>query len=91
MALPSDRQLWEAVSDTEWHERYHDVMTTRASAGRRGLTVGDLLLCIKFSATNGTGVGAGQGDIAEELGMWCDNADDLCMLLWLTVTMNGSR
>jgi hypothetical protein len=89
MPLPCSRDLWQPVSDRDWRKRFQKDVEARKQKGRRGLTLGMLLL-IRQSAACGEDITKSARDgLAEELAEWCERADDLSMLLWMALTVEG--
>lgn len=89
MPLPCSREMWQPISDKHWTKRYQEDTEARKQKGQQGLTLGMLLL-IRQSAACGEDItiSAREG-LAEELAEWCERADDLSMLLWMGLTVEG--
>lgn len=89
MPLPCSREMWQPISDKDWTKRYQEDTEARKQKGQQGLTLGMLLL-IRQSAACGEDItlSAREG-LAEELAEWCERADDLSMLLWMGLTVEG--
>ncbi|KAJ5810647.1 uncharacterized protein N7503_002865 [Penicillium pulvis] len=89
MPLPCSREMWQPISDKDWTKRYQEDAETRKQKGRQGLTLGMLLL-IRQSAACGEDITiSARKGLAEELAEWCERADDLSMLLWMGLTVEG--
>jgi hypothetical protein len=86
MPLPCYRELWQASSDEEWNMEYDNL---RKSKRRKGITLGELLQLRQNSRLDEVVRTCGGCDIAEELSEWCEKADDLSMLLWMALTVEG--
>jgi hypothetical protein len=82
MPLPCIRELWQPMSDSDWKTTYQEHLDTRRQKGRRGLTLGHLH-SLRESNT------CGKADSAEELAEWCESVDDLSILLWMTLSVEG--
>lgn len=77
------------MSDNEWEKRYQDHINSGKRKGRRGLTLRDLFL-VKQSSARGQDVTKPESpEFEEELAEWCEKVDDLSMLLWMALTMEG--
>jgi hypothetical protein len=83
MLLPCVRELWEPISDRDWKKRYQEYIDNNKRKARRGLTLGHLLLLRQYSSK------FEEPAFAEELAEWCERADDLSMLLWMALTVEG--
>ena len=82
MPLPCHRELWHATTDKEWRELYE---LTR----KNSLTLGRLLLLRQSKRLDEVVAKAGGSAVAEELAEWCERADDLSMLLWMALSIEG--
>lgn len=89
MPLPCIRELWQPISDREWKKRYREHIAAREKKGRRGLTLRDLFLLRQSSGRSENVTKPGSPGIEEELSEWCERADDLSMLLWMALTVEG--
>lgn len=89
MPLPCVRELWQPISDREWKKRYQEHVTVKDREGRRGLTLRDLFL-LKQSSARGERIAKSEiSEVEEELAEWCGKADDLSMLLWMGLSVEG--
>lgn len=88
MPLPCDRELWEAVSDEDWKRRWQVNVDGGKGTAQRKLTLGDLLLLKRSVGYEGMPQ-CGWPNSTEEIAEWCEGADDLSMLLWLALTVEG--
>ena len=91
MPLPCVRELWQPMSDKEWKKRHQDHAESAKRKGRRGLTLRHLFLPRQSSSkSQHQDVSKPKtADFEEELAEWCEKADDLSMLLWLALTVEG--
>ena len=89
MPLPCVRELWQPISDKEWKKRYRENVAAKEKEGRKGLTLRDLFLLKQSSARGEKIAKFGSSDREEELAEWCERADDLSMLLWMALTVEG--
>ncbi|KAJ5590494.1 hypothetical protein N7450_004466 [Penicillium hetheringtonii] len=91
MPLPCVRELWEPMPTREWKKRHRDHVESAKRKGRRGLTLRHLFL-LRQSSSKGQHQDFSQSnspDFEEELSEWCEKADDLSMLLWVALTVEG--
>ncbi|KAF2828416.1 hypothetical protein CC86DRAFT_465250 [Ophiobolus disseminans] len=84
MPLPCVRELWQPITDREWKRRYQEERDACKQKGRKGLIFGDLLMLKRSSSNMATGF-----EPKEELTDWCERADDLSMLLWMALSLEG--
>ena len=87
MPLPCGRDLWQPISDREWKKRYDKDLTSKRQRGSCVLSLRNLLR-LRQSSLAGPSTSA-TSDIAEEFAEWCEKADDLSMLLWMSLTIEG--
>jgi hypothetical protein len=90
MPLPCVRELWQSTSETHWKEQYHKDINSRQLKGRRGLTFRHL---IKFRSSSLHGEkmdNCWSSHLADECAEWCESVDDLGMLLWIALTVEGA-
>jgi len=87
MPLPCVRELWQPISDREWNQRYQEDFAAKRLKGGCNLSLRNLLrlrqpsiVCLPTAATH---------DLAEEFAEWCERADDLSMLLWMSLMVEG--
>lgn len=86
MPIPCFRELWETTSKDDWSLQYDRMLS---SSDRKGLTLGDILLLRQSMRLDEVIASIGRSAIAEELAEWCERADDLSMLLWIALTVEG--
>lgn len=89
LPLPCYRELWEPVSDRDWKKRYEEYVQAKNQRGRVGLTLGNLLLTRQAAAHGVDITKAARPGFPEELAEWCERTDDLSMLLWMALTVEG--
>lgn len=89
LPLPCYRELWEPVSDRDWKKRYQEYIQSKKQKGRVGLTLGNLLLTRQAAAHGVDITKAARPGFPEELNEWCERTDDLSMLLWMALTVEG--
>ena len=82
MPLPCHRELWYATSDEQWRVLYE-------STRQNSLTLGRLLLLRQSKRLDEVVAKAGGSATAQELADWCERADDLSMLLWMALSIEG--
>jgi hypothetical protein len=87
--LPCSRELWQPLSDIEWQSRYQAHVESSKPKGLQGLTFRDLLTLKHVSGNNE--LSTGSADREDELSHWCETADELCMLLWMALTIERSQ
>ncbi|KAL6802770.1 hypothetical protein GGI42DRAFT_32132 [Trichoderma sp. SZMC 28013] len=87
--LPCTRDLWQPISDREWKKRYNEEISSKIEKGRGSLTMGNLFL-LRRSLSRGDDItGTGKDELAKELSEWVERVDDLSMLLWMALTLEG--
>jgi hypothetical protein len=86
LPVPCSRQLWETNSEDAWRHQY-DRITSSFTC--KSLRLGDLLLLRQSRRLDEVVASVGQYAVAEELAIWCEHADDLSMLLWMALTIEG--
>lgn len=86
MPIPCFRRLWEATSEDTWRLEYD---TMFRSSKMKGLNLGDLLSLRQSKRLDEVVASMGRSAVAEELAQWCEQADDLSMLLWIALTVEG--
>lgn len=87
--LPCTRDLWQPISDREWKKRYNEEISSKIEKGRGSLTMGNLFL-LRRSLSRGDDIkGTGKDELAKELSEWVERVDDLSMLLWMALTVEG--
>jgi hypothetical protein len=90
MPLPCIRELWQSVSDREWKKRYYEYIDIRIQRGRKGLTYRHLLSIRRATLHGNVSTITEATDAADEVAEWCEKADDLNMLLWVALTIEGA-
>lgn len=89
MPLPCSRELWEPISGRDWKKRYQEDIKAKKLKGTGGLTMGNLVL-LKTSLSHGDNFYmAGKDALTTELSEWVEKVDDLSMLLWMALTLEG--
>lgn len=88
--LPCVRELWEPTSDRDWKKRYLEHVDTKRQMGRRGLTYRHLLSVRRAMVHGNSATMPKDIDTADEVAEWCEKADDLSMLLWVALTIEGA-
>ncbi|KAL7935829.1 hypothetical protein V8C35DRAFT_298345 [Trichoderma chlorosporum] len=89
LPLPCTRDLWQPISDKDWKKRYNEDIGSKSTKQRRGLTMGNLF-SLRRSLSRGDDLDkSGKEDLAKELSEWVEKVDDLSMLLWLALTLEG--
>ncbi|KAF2028048.1 hypothetical protein EK21DRAFT_70684 [Setomelanomma holmii] len=87
MPLPCSRDLWQTESDLDWQKRYQEHIGKRAVRGGQGPTFRDLLAAGWPSRQKDRLIRPDNVQSGNELANWCENADDLSMLLWMALTI----
>lgn len=85
MPLPSARELWQATTEEEWSRLYYAKHIINNTTTRTGLIFGNLG-SVRRASLYGEHVAS---DVMIEVTEWCEKADDLCMLLWIALTVEG--
>lgn len=88
--LPCTHQHWQSTSEQEWDERYHQSVHDKKTKGRQGLTLRHL---IKFRQSSLYGQDIAHNwtsDLVDECLEWCAELNDLAMLLWIALTIEGA-
>jgi hypothetical protein len=88
MPLPCSRKLWQPESDRDWKKLYQEDNDKKRIRGRSGLTFRHLILLRRSSLYGEKMMDA--SEMADEIAEWCEKVDDLCMLLWIAVTVEGA-
>ncbi|KAL7920670.1 hypothetical protein ACQKWADRAFT_297589 [Trichoderma austrokoningii] len=89
LPLPCTRELWQPISDRDWRKRYNEENNSKLMKGNRGLTMGNLFL-LRQSLSRGENVlKTARADLAREMAEWVEKVDDLSMLLWMAVALEG--
>lgn len=81
------RELWQPVSDRDWNKRYQEEISLKQLKGRRGLTMGNLLLLRQSLIQGDNSYQVENPDLSAELAEWVERVDDLSMLLWMSFTL----
>lgn len=90
MPLPCIRELWQPLSDRDWKKKYLEHIEHKRQKGRQGLTY-RYLLSVRRATLHGNAANIPEdADTAGEVAEWCEKADDLSMLLWLALTIEGA-
>lgn len=89
MPLPCHRELWEPISDKDWKKRHQEDVESKRKNGRQGLTLGKLLMYRQSAAHGEDPAKSERPGFEEELAEWCEKVDDLSMLLWMAITVEG--
>lgn len=84
MPLPCTREIWQATTDEEWSRLYY-AEHSDDSKKRIGLTF-EHLLSIRRASLHGGHVNS---EVTNTVTEWCEKADDLSMLLWVALTVEG--
>lgn len=84
MPLPSTRELWQAATVEEWSRLYY-AQDSPKETSRLGLVFGHLGSARRASLY-GEYVA---NDVMTAVTEWCEKADDLNMLLWIALTVEG--
>jgi hypothetical protein len=88
MPLPCVRDLWQPVSDRDWKKLYQENNDSRRLKGRHGLTFRHLIMLRRSSLYGEKMIDS--SDTADEIAEWCEKVDDLSMLLWISITIEGA-
>lgn len=86
MPLPCSRELWQASTDKDWSRLYyaeHDINTTKK---KMSLTF-EHLFSSRRACMRGVIVAS---DLTNQISEWCEKADDLSVLLWIALTVEGA-
>jgi hypothetical protein len=89
LPLPCTRELWQSSSDRDWKKRYNEENHSKAMKGSRGLTMGNLFLLRQSLSRGENFLKTSTADLAKELAEWVEKVDDLSMLLWMAVQLEG--
>ncbi|KAL6894809.1 hypothetical protein GGI43DRAFT_424669 [Trichoderma evansii] len=89
LPLPCTRELWQLISDRDWKKRYNEENNSKIMKGNRGLTMGNLFLLRQSLSRGENFLKTAKADLAKELAEWVEKVDDLSMLLWMAVTLEG--
>ena len=87
--LPCIRELWQPHSDRDWKKRYLEHIDIGKQKGRQGLTYRHLL-SVRRATLHGCAATMPDVSVADEVAEWCGQADDLNMLLWVALTIEGA-
>lgn len=85
MPLPCTRELWQTSTDEEWSRLYYAEHNTNITEERMNLTF-EHLLSVRRASLHGEYV---TSDLTNAVAKWCEKADDLSMLLWIALTIEG--
>jgi hypothetical protein len=88
MPLPCVRELWEPISDRDWKKLHKEDSDGKRLKGMRGLNFRHLIM-LRRSSLYGEKMIEGS-ETANEIAEWCEKVDDLSMLLWIAVTVEGA-
>ncbi|KAK1254102.1 hypothetical protein MKX08_008097 [Trichoderma sp. CBMAI-0020] len=89
LPLPCTRELWQPISDRDWRRRYNEENNSKLMKGNRGLTMGNLFLLRQSLSRGENFLKTAKADLARELAEWVEKVDDLSMLLWMAVALEG--
>lgn len=81
--LPCTRDLWEPVPDPVWIRRYQNSMSLQH--GVEGMCLGTIQSSIFLLNGRSTDGESKQSDSHEAISRWCEEADELGTLVWMTV------
>jgi hypothetical protein len=88
MPLPCVRELWQPVSDRDWKKLHQEESNAKKLKERRGLSFRHLIM-LRRASLYGEQVIDGS-EMADEIAEWCEKVDDLSMLLWIAITVEGA-
>lgn len=89
LPLPCTRELWQPIPDKDWKKRYSEEILSKRAKGERGLTMGNLF-SFRHSLSHGEQFHEmAKAYLAKELAEWVEKVDDLSMLLWMALTLEG--
>lgn len=89
LPLPCTRELWQPISDRDWRKRYNEENNSNIMKGNRGLTMGNLFLLRQSLSRGENFLKTAKANLAKELAEWVEKVDDLSMLLWMAVALEG--
>lgn len=81
--LPCTRDLWEPVPDSVWIRRYQNSMSLQH--GYETMCLGTIQSSIFLLRGRTTEIGSKQSDSHEAISHWCEEADELGTLVWMTI------
>lgn len=81
--LPCTRDLWEPVPDSVWIRRYQNSMSLQK--GYETMCLGTIQSSIFLLKGRSTEIESKQPDSYEAISHWCDEADELGTLVWMTI------
>jgi hypothetical protein len=89
LPLPCHRELWEPISDKDWRKRHEKDIESKTQKVKFGLTLGNLLLFRQSAARGEVIIQSERPGFAEELAERGEKVDDLSILLWMAVSVEG--
>jgi hypothetical protein len=87
MPLPCVRELWQSLPDRDWKKLYQEDSNAKKLRGRHGLSFRHLIM-LRRASLYGEQVLDGS-EMADEIAEWCEKMDDLSVLLWIAITIEG--
>jgi hypothetical protein len=87
MPLPCARDLWQPLSNPEWQRQYQDDLAAKRRKGSCALSLRNLLRLRQPAI--GVIETCMMESLEEEFAEWCEKADDLSMLLWMSQMVEG--
>jgi hypothetical protein len=87
MPLPCVRELWQSLPDRDWKKLYQEDSNAKKLRGRHGLSFRHLIM-LRRASLYGEQVLDGS-ETADEIAEWCEKMDDLSVLLWIAITIEG--
>ncbi|EHK47674.1 hypothetical protein TRIATDRAFT_316706 [Trichoderma atroviride IMI 206040] len=81
--LPCTRDLWEPVPDPVWIRRYQNSVSLQH--GVESMCLGTIQSSIFLLNGRSTDVESKQSDSHEAISRWCEEADELGTLVWMTI------